>query len=388
MQIKRLNGKIMKKLFLAMLCMAIMTPCISCDSTNKKNGEAAADGTEEPDSQRVDTLSILFAGDLMQHQGQINAAFNGQTYNYDDCFELVKPVVSEADIAIANLEVTLGGKPYKGYPCFSAPDEYLKAALNAGFDVMMTGNNHCLDTRKRGLERTIQVLDSLHVPHLGTYRNAQERNDNYPLIVEKNGFKIALLNFTYATNGLRVQEPNIVNYIDTVQIANDISKAKKMNPDLIIAMPHWGIEYSLLPNKPDMELADWMFSKGVDHIIGGHPHVLQPMERRNSNAENGGNLLVYSLGNYVSNMTKPNTVGGAMVRMDLVKQNGKVKLVNYGYMLVYCSRPQISGKRNFRIVPVDMTDQLNAADRNNCDRFVKSMKDLFEKHNVDFGEYK
>ena len=374
----------MKKLLVAILAMAIMSPCVSCENTKNKSGEKES----EPDTLRIDSLSILFAGDLMQHQGQINAAFNGQAYNYDECFALVKPIISDADIAIANFEVTLGGKPYKGYPCFSAPDEYLFGALNAGFDIMMTGNNHCLDTRKRGLERTIDVMDSMNVPHLGTYKTMQEREKNYPLLVEKNGFRIVLLNFTYATNGLKVQEPNVVNYIDTAQIAQDIKKAKQMNPDLIIAMPHWGIEYSLLPNKPDKDLADWLFKQGVDHIIGGHPHVLQPMECRNANAANGGNLLVYSLGNYISNMTKANTVGGAMVRMDLIKQNGKVKLVNHGYMLVYCSRPQISGKKNYRIVPVNMTDQLNAADKNQCNTFVKKMTELFEKHNVNFGEYK
>lgn len=377
----------MKKFLIAIVYMAIMLPCISCDkSTKKENGEASA-LEDDPEEIKVDSLSILVAGDLMQHQPQINAAFNGKGYDYTDCFSLVKDEISKADIAIANFEVTLGGKPYKGYPCFSAPDEYLRAILDAGFDVLTTGNNHCLDTRQRGLERTIDMMDSLHVPHLGTYKNAQEREKNYPLIAEKNGFRIALLNFTYATNGLRVQAPNIVNYIDKTQIAADIKKAKSMNPDLIIAIPHWGIEYSLHPNKPDKELADWLFSQGVDHIIGGHPHVLQPMERRNGTAENGGNLLVYSLGNYISNQYMDNTVGGGMVRMDFVKENGKVKLVKYGYMLTYCSRPRNSGKKNYRIVPVEMDDQLNAGDKSIRDKFLRTATDLFEKNNVDFGKY-
>ncbi len=375
----------MRKLLIAILCMAMMSPCVSCENSTKKNSVSE---TEEQDTTRVDSLSILVAGDLMQHQNQITTAFNGKSYNYDECFALVKPIISDADIAIGNLEVTLGGKPYKGYPCFSAPDEYLDAIIAAGFDVLTTGNNHCLDTRKKGLERTIDKLDSMHIPHLGTYKDMAERDKNYPLLVEKNGFRIALINFTYATNGIKVQEPNVVNYIDTVQIANDIKKAKGMNPDLVIAIPHWGIEYSLLPNKPDTDLAEWMFKQGVDHIIGGHPHVLQPMECRNSKAVNGGNLLVYSLGNYISNMTKDNTYGGAMVRMDFVKHNGKVKLAKYGYMLTYCSRPQISGKKNFRVVPVNMDEELNANDKRLRDKFVNKMNDLFSKHNVDFEAYK
>ena len=377
----------MKKTFLIMLCIACMMPCMSC--ANKEKSPLAETGDEREDEQSgPDSLSILVAGDLMQHSPQINAALTKNGYNYDACFELEKPVISDADIAIANFEVTLGGPPYKGYPCFSAPDEYLHGILNAGFDVLTTGNNHCLDSRQKGLERTIQIMDSLKVPHLGTYKDSLERTKNYPLLIEKNGFRVVLLNFTYATNGLRVTKPNIVNYIDTMQIADDIAKAKTMQPDLLIAIPHWGIEYALTPNKPDRELADWLFAKGVDHIIGGHPHVLQPMERRNATAANGGNVLVYSLGNYISNQYKDNTVGGAMVRLDFVKQDGKVKLVNCGYMLTYCSRPQSSGKKNYRIVPVEMDSVLNQQDRNIRDKFLRTANNLFDKHNVNFGKYK
>ena len=382
-----LNQLNMKKIMMMAAWLIMILPCISCNKTNTKaNGETVANDSI-PVETKTQSLSILVAGDLMQHQPQINAAFNGKGYDYTDCFALVKDIISDADVAIANFEVTLGGKPYKGYPCFSAPDEYLAAIKDAGFDVLTTGNNHCLDTRQRGLERTIDMMDSLHIPHLGTYKNAKERDNAYPLLVEKNGFRIALLNFTYATNGLRVQAPNIVNYIDKTQIANDIKKAKSMNPDIIIAIPHWGIEYSLLPNKPDKDLADWLFAQGVNHIIGGHPHVLQPMERRNPTAENGGNILVYSLGNYISNQYMDNTVGGGMVRLDFIKEGDKVKLVNYGYMLTYCSRPRNSGKKNYRIVPVEMDDQLNAGDKSIRDKFLRTINGIFEKHNVDFGPY-
>ena len=137
-----------------------------------------------------DQISLLFVGDLMQHQAQIDAARQGNGYNYNDCFRHVKKEISEADMAIGNLEVTLGGKPYRGYPAFSAPDEYLHAIKEAGFDVLLTANNHCLDKGKLGLERTILMLDSLKIHHAGTYRNPEERHKNYPLLIEKNGFSI------------------------------------------------------------------------------------------------------------------------------------------------------------------------------------------------------
>ena len=115
-------------------------------------------------------ITLLFVGDLMQHDAQIKAAKTTEGYDYSDCFQHVKKEISEADIAIGNLEVTLGGKPYRGYPSFSAPDEFLYAIKNAGFDVLLTANNHCLDRGKHGLERTAHLLDSLQIPFLGTYR--------------------------------------------------------------------------------------------------------------------------------------------------------------------------------------------------------------------------
>ena len=142
-----------------------------------------------------DQISLLFVGDLMQHQAQIDAARQGDGYNYNDCFRHVKKEISEADMAIGNLEVTLGGKPYRGYPAFSAPDEYLNAIKEAGFDVLLTANNHCLDKGKLGLERTILMLDSLKIHHAGTYRNPEERHKSYPLLIEKNGFRIVLLKY-------------------------------------------------------------------------------------------------------------------------------------------------------------------------------------------------
>ena len=216
-------------------------------------------------------ITLLFVGDLMQHQAQIEAARVGTSYDYSSCFKHVKDEISAADLAVANLEVTLGGKPYSGYPAFSAPDEYLYAVKEAGFDVLLTANNHCLDRRKKGLERTILMLDSLHIPHAGTYVNKGKRDEGYPLLIEKNHFRIVLLNYTYGTNGIEVTPPNVVNYIDREQIKKDILKARRMMPDVIIACMHWGIEYRSLPERSERDLADWMITQGVDQI--GRAHV-------------------------------------------------------------------------------------------------------------------
>ncbi len=254
------------------------------------------------------TASLYFAGDAMQHIAQIESALQtDDTYSYKDCFTYVKEQVSEANLAICNLEVTLGGKPYRGYPQFSAPDEFASALKDAGFDILLTANNHCLDRRNKGLIRTLDVLDSLGIAHVGTYRNQAERDSLYPYLATVNNITFAILNYTYGTNGIPVNPPCIVNLIDTAQILIDINKARSKKADVIIACMHWGDEYVLKQNKTQEQLTNWLIANGVDHIIGNHPHVIQPTELRKDKYNSGHHFIAYSLGNYISNMSARNT---------------------------------------------------------------------------------
>lgn len=254
------------------------------------------------------TASLYFAGDAMQHTAQIESAKSADsTYLYDNCFMYVKEDISKANLAVCNLEVSLGGAPYTGYPQFSAPDEFAKALGDAGFDILLTANNHCLDRGNKGLIRTLDVLDSLGIAHIGTYRNQSERDSLYPHITTVNNIKFAILNYTYGTNGIPVRPPCIVNLIDTIQILTDINKARKEQADVIITCIHWGDEYILKQNRQQEELADWLIENGVDHIIGGHPHVIQPVEIRKDKNGYKHHFIAYSLGNYISNMSARNT---------------------------------------------------------------------------------
>ena len=357
-----------------------------------------------------DQISLLFVGDLMQHQAQIDAARQGDGYNYNDCFRHVKKEISEADMAIGNLEVTLGGKPYRGYPAFSAPDEYLHAIKEAGFDVLLTANNHCLDKGKLGLERTILMLDSLKIHHAGTYRNPEERHRNYPLLIEKNGFRIVLLNYTYGTNGLKTDAPNVVNYINREQIKKDILDARRKLPDVIIACMHWGEEYQSLPNREQCELADWLLKQGVTHIIGSHPHVIQPMELRTNG--NQQHAIVYSLGNFISNMSAANTDGGLIFTLQLEKyplpkpirplQNHSnhspspesfassfpfARVVRCGYTLVWTGRPTLTGEKNYILYPsYSPHSHLPQSARNHLNIFIKNTRKFLVQHNTEIYE--
>jgi len=262
-------------------------------------------------------LSLLFVGDIMQHDSNIAAAYDvlSKKYNYASCFEYVAPILRSADLAIGNLELTLAGSPYKGYPQFSAPDALAVELKRAGMDVLVTANNHSLDRRRKGLERTSSVLDSLEILHTGTFRDSVERSSVYPLMVEKNGFTFSLLNYTYGTNGIPVTKPNIVNLIDTVAIKADLEKARSQHADAIIVFMHWGAEYQSLPNQEQKRLAALCLREGAKLVIGAHPHVLQPMVW-NKNADQ---LIAYSLGNFVSGQRPRYRDGGAMLWVELQK---------------------------------------------------------------------
>ena len=324
-------------------------------------------------------LSLLIAGDLMQHMPQIKSARQSDgSYDYGECFAGIKAEVERADIAIANFETTLAGQPYSGYPQFSAPDDFLSAVQSAGFDIMLTANNHCVDTRRKGLERTLTMMDSLGMAHLGTYRTLDERERTYPYLIEKNGLRIVLLNFTYDTNGIPVPQPCHVNLMDTLEIAADLDKARQMKPDAIIALPHWGIEYQTLPSKEQREMAAWLLSHGVDHIIGGHPHVVQPLELRND----GRNLVAWSMGNLVSNQSKPNTYGGYMVRLDITKSGLQTTLSDCYYTLYWVSRPPDNGYRHtYRILPIDYPDSLLTTTEKTLRSAIRqNMRQLLKEH--------
>ncbi len=307
----------------------------------------------QEECQTARKLTLLFIGDIMGHDEQIASAWNSETknYEYDDVFRYIRDEISEADIAVANLEVTLGGRPYKGYPAFSSPASLASACMNAGIDVLATANNHSVDRGKKGILNTIRRLDSLGIIHTGTFADSIARDTLSPMIIERNGISIALLNYTYGTNGLKVPSPTIVNMPDTNLIASDIAKAKALKPDVIIPFVHWGIEYDTLPSAEQVRLAGFFFTRGADLVIGSHPHVLQQMEWTLADSSRNDRIVVYSLGNYVSNQRTIRRDGGAMVRIELEKTGSLTKVSRAGYYLTWVHTPVEDGKRKFYVLP-------------------------------------
>ncbi len=301
-----------------------------------------------PDS----VLTLLFAGDIMGHDGQIAAALNDSTgiYEYDSVFKYISPLISAADVAIGNLEVTLGGAPYKGYPAFSSPDALAVACLNAGFDVLVTANNHAADRGTKGLVRTIRVLDSLNIAHTGTWVSGEARDSLSPLMICHDSIRLALLAYTYGTNGIIVPPPATVSYIDTVRAAADIRKSFDSGADPTVIFIHWGTEYDTLPDPDQKKTAAALLRSGADIIIGSHPHVLQPMTAESDSCAIR-NPVVWSMGNFVSNQRTRRRDGGAMIRLDLATRGDTTVITDAGYVLTWVYTPTEYGKRRFYVLP-------------------------------------
>ncbi len=344
----------------------------------------APDPLLAPDSTSV---TLIFAGDIMQHTPQITAAWDAtdSAYNYHPCFSYVKPIISRVDFAIANLEVTLAGPPYAGYPQFSAPDALAVAARDAGFDVLATANNHSCDRGNPGIMRTIKVLDSLNIPHTGTFSDSANLSQNHPLILKKNDITIALFNYTYGTNGLPFYEPALVSLIDTTRIISDLGKIDRNKVDFVVVFFHWGNEYQSQPSKIQTDLAEFTRKHGADVVIGSHPHVLQRMEYdAPSDSLPAGQLTVYSLGNYVSNQRDRYRDGGAMVSFTLSKTWNKKTVIQPEYHLTWVYTPYENGHKQYYILPVAQFENdttLDSASLSKMSQFSKDSRELFDNGN-------
>lgn len=302
------------------------------------------------------TLKLIFAGDVMGHEPQIRAAEIkiGQEYDYSGCFTHVAPLISQADLGFANLEVTLPGKPpYRGYPLFRSPDALAKALRQTGFKVLLTANNHTNDGGKFGVNNTILTLYNTGLYQTGSFQNPAEREAFYPLIIYRKGFKLAILNYTYSTNGIATRPPSIVNIIDPPQIKKDFTTAKALTPDFIIAVMHWGAEYQQQPSKKQIVLAKQMIEWGADLIVGAHPHVVQPIKFYR-NAQKEVVPVAYSLGNFISNQRRSQTDGGLLLEVDIAKKSGanRAYLDDLNYHIVWRYIQKTASKTNYLVLPV------------------------------------
>ena len=301
----------------------------------------------KPLRQLSDTATVLVMGDVMMHRDQIsNSSRADGSYDFSTYLEHIKDQVMASDLAVANMEFTLAGQPYSGYPCFSAPDGYEDYVASCGVDLFLTANNHILDKGKLGIERTLgrysQMEEEGMVKHTGCSESAEDDLRRFPMIMAVRGIRIAFINFTYGTNLKIDSEFPKVHRTDKTEIGEAIDRAKAMGADFIIALPHWGTEYMLSHSASQEKLADWLVEQGCDAVIGAHPHVVQDTERVAAIVD--GRLksvpVVYSLGNIVSNMSAPNTQVGMIAKLRIVTgEDGSRRLLRPELVMTWCTRP-------------------------------------------------
>ncbi len=285
---------------------------------------------------KPDTLKVLMVGDLMLHYPQISKAGRDDgSFDFSNYFKHVRHYIDDADLTIGNLESPICGKPYSGYPRFSAPEEFIIQLLDDGFDIFLCANNHIMDYKTAGVTHELNIFKTNKDKYTFSYTGISEdpKKQDLSLIVTRRGIRLAIVNFTYSTN-IR-PDTNFPN-VNLLSDKTSLTKAFELSneADIVIATPHWGDEYVLTHNESQKEMAEFMADNGADVIIGTHPHVVQDRESVN------GVPVFYSIGNFVSNMSAANTQLGLMVSIRIIREsNGDIKLDEPTLIWTWCSRP-------------------------------------------------
>lgn len=296
----------------------------------KNESPYEAQALDYPVAEMTQNRSIVVAavGDIMVHSPQLTSAFNeseGQ-YSFKDCFSHVAPYLEKADFAIGNLETTFGTTEsgYSGYPFFNSPPELADALRDSGFDLLFTANNHSMDSGEEGVLNTIKLIEEKGLNCTGTARSEEERKKGF--LLYQNDIKAVFFAYTYGTNGIPLPSGKeyMVPLIEKQLIGEDITRAKnELQADIVIIGLHWGDEYQRLPSTYQKELAMELVDMGADIIIGTHPHVIQPAEVIKTEKREG--LVLYSLGNFISNQRWRYADSGIIVYLKIELNNSDLK---------------------------------------------------------------
>lgn len=347
--------------------------------SNPNPGPQQSTPSTTPPVTKISTTTIGSTGDLLLHDKVIRSGYDKATgtYNYDSIFSYFSAFVSQVDYAVANLEVTLcgddNGYAYSGYPCFNAPDAIVDAAKNAGFDMLLTANNHSFDTGIKGFLRTQEVLIDRGLDYIGTRH--QEEDKNY-MVKEINGIRIGMICYTYNTgvdsNGnaslnyipLTAQASRLVNSfsywnLDSFyeKLTGELTAMRAEDAEAIMLYIHWGDEYSTTPNATQKKMAQALCDLGIDVIVGNHAHVPQPVELlTNTQDETKKTLCLYSMGNSISNIRRgakypAETEDGLLFKVTFAKySDGTVLLESTDILPTWVDRYVENGVSKFRIL--------------------------------------
>ncbi len=347
--------------------------------------------TPQPEPKRA---SVAVVGDLLCLSAQISAAKTGGGYDFAECFSLIGDKLSAADLTVGNLETLVAdGYPYtqanggsddtngdgtapsdpatdpaadpaaapsptkRPSPRINAPESFLDALRGSGFDVLTTANNHMYDYNQDGLIKTLQRLDEFGFAHTGAYA---EKSDKKPLVIDVNGIRVGILAYTDILNHHPGKDSAyMIDVYDEDRVNKDIAGAREAGADFVMVFVHWGKEHTHVPNKTQKQIAAQIANAGADIIFGSHPHCTQPFDLIET--ERGGVPVLYSLGNFVSSMSKPMHKDGVIVSCALEKDcvTEKTALVSLSYTPTYCASSTGAGK--YVVYPADVASLSESA---------------------------
>lgn len=363
----------------------------SVPSTAPSTNPTTAPTTQptQPPIVKESTATIGAVGDILMHGDVIKSGKIGSSYDYSSIFSHFSSYVSALDYAVANMEGTLcgtdNGYSYGGYPNFNAPDAIAEALKDAGFDMLLTANNHSYDTRSVGFHRTQEVIASLGLAHTGTVTSAED--DNF-IVADVNGIRIGMICYTYNTGvndktgtvGLNTiplsagDEP-LVNSFDYQnldsfyqELSGQLEEMELAGAEATVLFIHWGDEYKLTPNATQKKMAQKLCDLGIDVIFGGHAHVVEPMELLQSTVdETHQTVCLYSMGNAVSNqrqglissISTAHTEDGVLMSVRFAKYSDGTVIVEAVELLpIWVNMHYTDTAKIYPILPLDQ----NAAD--------------------------
>ena len=343
------------------------------DETGRVENSVDEKEEEAIENEEIKYIDIVSLGNLIIHQSQINGAKNENGYDFSPSFQYIKEMVSEADISLGILEGALAGGEPTGYPIFNSPDEVIDSLRDTGIDVVNYANNHIYDYDDEGLQRTIEITKEKGLDILGVKSTEEEKSY---LVKEVDGVKIGFASYVFETaavngyktinsNPVSINSENLINtfnYNDLEsfynRIASEISAMKAEGVKFIIASMHWGEEYNTYIEATQNEIAKKLNELGVDIILGGHPHVIQPYEII-CNESGHSTFVIYSQGNSLSNQSEQEigvaeSEDGIMIKFTLEKKDGNVSLKEYKIIPTWVYKEEKGdGTYYHKIIPVE-----------------------------------
>ena len=359
---------------LGLTAMRLGAPNPGGPATQPVTGVREAAPTPEP-LPPLRSVRIRAVGDLITHQVQLDSAKQADgSYDFHPQYARIADVLADADYTIANLETTIGRKDnraYSGFPNFNTPESLLDTLKDAGIDFLTLANNHILDRGFEGLQLTVDNVSRWGFDYAGANRTPEEKAR--AVVVDAGGVRLGMLCYTEMTNGMPKKKDKSparqygVNYMGDADFAEDVLRLREAGAEVVIALPHWGVEYKREPTERMQNNAQKLIAAGVDVVLGSHPHMVQPVTTPTVVTESGEvrrGLVAYSLGNFISNQGKRYTDSGILLDFTLQEREaGGFDVTDVKVMPTYCWRQSdviqtLPALDFYDAPPAGMTDDL------------------------------